>query len=82
MVYVAPICSKHKNESLFQNLAKNIVKVQTLGGIVLLGGDFNATLATFVNYYGRLSLLKLSNQVLWLNDRIMTPLLAIGAVSS
>jgi len=42
VVYVAPISSKQKNESLFQNLATNIVEVQTLGGIVLLGGDFNA----------------------------------------
>jgi hypothetical protein len=41
VVYVAPIGSKHKNESLFQNLVADIIKVQTLGGIVLLGGDFN-----------------------------------------
>jgi endonuclease/exonuclease/phosphatase (EEP) superfamily protein YafD len=27
---------------LFQNLATDIAKVQTLGGIVILGGDFNA----------------------------------------
>ncbi len=27
---------------MFQNLAVNIVEVQTLWGIVLLGGDFNA----------------------------------------
>jgi len=40
-VYVALVSSKHENESLFQNLAANIVEVQTLGGIVLLGGDFN-----------------------------------------
>jgi len=46
MVYVAPISSKHKNESLFQNLVANIVEVQILGGIVLLGGDFNACTAT------------------------------------
>ncbi len=42
MVYVAPIGSKHKNKSLFQNLVVDIVEVQTLRGIVLLGGDFNA----------------------------------------
>ncbi len=42
MVYVAPIGSKHENESLFQNLVANIAEVQTLGGVVLLGGDFNA----------------------------------------
>jgi len=42
MVYIAPIGSKHESESLFQNLVVNIVEIQTLGGIVLLGGDFNA----------------------------------------
>ncbi len=42
MVYTAPIGSKHENKSLFQNQIANIAKVQTLGGIVLLGGDFNA----------------------------------------
>jgi len=42
VVYVAPIGSKHESKSLFQNLAIDIVKVQTLGDIVLLGGDFNA----------------------------------------
>jgi hypothetical protein len=42
MVYVTPVGSKHENESLFQNLAIDIIEVQTLGGIILLGGDFNA----------------------------------------
>jgi hypothetical protein len=42
VVYIAPIGSKHENESLFQNLVRDIVEVQTLGGIVLMGGDFNA----------------------------------------
>ncbi len=42
MVYVAPIGSKHENESLFQNMVADIIEVQTLGGIVLLGRDFNA----------------------------------------
>ncbi len=42
VVYVAPIGSKHESESLFQNLVGDIVEVQTLGGIVLMGGDFNA----------------------------------------
>jgi hypothetical protein len=42
MVYIAPIGSKHKSESLFQNLAVNIVEIQTLRSIVLLRGDFNA----------------------------------------
>jgi hypothetical protein len=42
LAYIAPIGSKHESKSLFQNLATYIVEVQTLGGIVLLGGDFNA----------------------------------------
>jgi hypothetical protein len=42
MEYVAPIASKHESKLLFQNLAINITEVQTLGGIILLGGDFNA----------------------------------------
>jgi len=41
VVYVAPIRSKHENKPLFQNLIADITKVQTLGGIILLGGDFN-----------------------------------------
>jgi hypothetical protein len=40
------------------------------------------TLATFVNYYKCLSLLRLSNQVLWLNDKIATLVLTTGAVNS
>jgi hypothetical protein len=48
-VYAAPVSSKHKSKSLFQNLAADIAKVQTLGGIVLLGGDFNARTATLPN---------------------------------
>jgi hypothetical protein len=42
VVYAAPISSKHENESLFQNLAVDIVEVQIVGGMVLLGGDFKA----------------------------------------
>jgi hypothetical protein len=42
MVYIALVGSKHESESLFQNLGVDFVEVQTLGGIVLLGGDFNA----------------------------------------
>jgi hypothetical protein len=38
VVYVAPIRSKHESESLLQNLARDIAKVQTLGGIILWGG--------------------------------------------
>jgi len=45
VVYVAPIGSKHESESLFQNLATDIVKVQTLGGIIQLGRDFNVHVA-------------------------------------
>jgi microsomal dipeptidase-like Zn-dependent dipeptidase len=41
VVYVTPIGSKRENESMFQNLVADIAEVQTLGGIVLLGGDFN-----------------------------------------
>ncbi len=41
MVYAILVGSKHESESLFQNLAGDIVEIQTLGGIVLLGGDFN-----------------------------------------
>jgi hypothetical protein len=49
VVYIAPIGSKHENESLFQKLVTDIAKVQTLGGIVLLGGDFNARTATLLD---------------------------------
>ncbi len=42
VVYVALVGSKHESESLFQNLVGNIAEVQTLGGIVLMGGNFNA----------------------------------------
>jgi hypothetical protein len=49
MVYAAPIGSKHESESLFQNMATDIVKVQTLEGIVLLGGDFNARIVALSN---------------------------------
>ncbi len=49
MVYIAPVGSKHESESLFQNLVVDIVKVQTLRGIVLLGRDFNARIKTLLN---------------------------------
>jgi len=49
VVHVAPIGSKHENESLFQNLIADIVEVQTMGGIVLLGGDFNARTAALLD---------------------------------
>jgi hypothetical protein len=49
VVYVALVGSKHTSESLFQNLVGDIVEVQTREGIVLLGGDFNAHIATLPN---------------------------------
>jgi hypothetical protein len=45
VVYAALVGSKHENESLFQNLAGHIVEVQTLGAIVVMGGNFNACTA-------------------------------------
>ncbi len=36
---------KHESESLFQNLIADITKVQTLRGIILLGGDFSVCTA-------------------------------------
>jgi hypothetical protein len=49
MVYVALIGSKHKSESLFQNLTTNIIEIQTLRGIILLGGDFNVRIAMLLD---------------------------------
>jgi hypothetical protein len=49
MVYAAPIGFKHESESLFQNLVADIVEIQTIGGIVLLGGDFNARIAALLD---------------------------------
>jgi endonuclease/exonuclease/phosphatase (EEP) superfamily protein YafD len=48
-VYVTLVGSNHESKSLFQNLSRDIAEVQTLGGIVLLGGDFNACTATLLN---------------------------------
>jgi hypothetical protein len=48
-VYTALIGSKHECEFLFQNLAANIAEVQTLGGIILLGGDFNARIVVLLD---------------------------------
>ncbi len=45
VVYATLVGSKHENESLFQNLVGDIAEIQTLGGIVLMGGDFNARIA-------------------------------------
>ncbi len=45
-MYIAHVGSKHKSESLFQNLVTDIAKVQTLEGIILLGKDFNKCIAT------------------------------------
>jgi hypothetical protein len=49
VVYVTPVGSKHESESLFQNLAADIVEVQNLRGIILLGGDFNVHTAALPN---------------------------------
>jgi hypothetical protein len=49
VVYVTPVGSKNENESLFQNMAVDIVEVQTLGGIVLFGGDFNARIVVLLD---------------------------------
>jgi len=49
VVYVAHVGSKHESEYLFQNLGADIVEIQTLGGIVLLGGDFNARTAMLLD---------------------------------
>jgi hypothetical protein len=49
VVYVEPIGSKHESESLFQNLITNIVEVQTLRGIILLGKDVNACIAVVLD---------------------------------
>jgi hypothetical protein len=39
VVCIVLVGSKHESESLFQNLAIDIAKVQTLGSILLLGGN-------------------------------------------
>jgi hypothetical protein len=49
VVYVAPVGSKHDSEYLFQNLAVNIDEVQNLGGIILLGRDFNVCIAALLD---------------------------------
>jgi len=49
VVYTTPIGSKHESKSLFQNLAVDIAEVQTLRGIVLLGGDFNALVVALLD---------------------------------
>ncbi len=59
MVYVAPVGSKQKSKSLFQNLAGDIAKVQTLGGIVLLGRDFNARTIALSNTIDTIDLCEL-----------------------
>jgi hypothetical protein len=40
------------------------------------------TLTTFVNYYRHLNSRRLSNQALWLSDKIVMPVLVDGATSS
>jgi hypothetical protein len=58
-VYAAPIGSKHESKSLFQNLATNITEVQILGGIVLLGGDFNVHTAALLDTIDTIDLCEL-----------------------
>ncbi len=71
----------------FQNLAANIVEVQTLKGIVLLGGDFNVHIVALPNSINisdlcellqALELAKTKQPVMWLNDR--TAMLVLTAV--
>jgi hypothetical protein len=49
VVYTTLVGSKHESKSLFENLAINIVEVQTPRCMVLLGGDFNACIAKLSN---------------------------------
>jgi hypothetical protein len=49
VVYATLVGSEHESVSLFQNLATGIAEIQTLKGIVLLVGDFNARTATLPN---------------------------------
>jgi hypothetical protein len=49
VVYFTLVGSKHESKSLFQNLAVDIIEVQTLRGIVLLRGDFNARTIVLLN---------------------------------
>jgi hypothetical protein len=90
-VYVAPIGSKHENESLFQNQAIDIAEVQTLGGIVLLGRDFNACTATLLDaihtndlceLLQMLKLAKTKQSSTTLSDKIAMPMLAARAANS
>ncbi len=41
-----PLLGINTSKSLVENLIADIIKVQTLGSIVLLGGDFNAHATT------------------------------------
>jgi hypothetical protein len=46
---VAPVGSKHDSEYLFQNMVTIIAEVQNLGGIILLGGDFNLRIVALLD---------------------------------
>jgi hypothetical protein len=59
VVYVALVGTKHKSESLFQNLVGDIIEVQTLRGIVLLRGEFNAHTTTLLDTIDTNNLCKL-----------------------
>jgi hypothetical protein len=59
VVYVSLVGTKHKSESLFQNLVGDITEVQILGGIVLLRGEFNAHTTTLLDTIDTSNLCKL-----------------------
>jgi len=44
-----PLLALNMRESLFQNMVAYIAEVQTLEGIILLGGDFNVHIATLLD---------------------------------
>ncbi len=58
-MYVSLVGTKHKSESLFQNLVGDITEVQILGGIVLLRGEFNAHTTTLLDTIDTSNLCKL-----------------------
>jgi hypothetical protein len=59
VVCVNHVGPKHDSEFLFQNLAVDIAKIQTIGGIILLGGDFNARISTLLDIIDTINLCEL-----------------------
>jgi hypothetical protein len=49
VVYAVSVGSKHKNKSLFQYLVVDKAEVWTLGGVILVGKDFNAHITVLLN---------------------------------